>query len=407
MTEKRNRANGEGSIFPYRNGFAAYVWVTTPAGRRTRKYVYGKTREIVHAKWVELTQAAARGPVASRIPKLGAYLTEWLNDVIEPNSAPATTANYSMFVRLYIVPGLGEKRLDKLNVRDVQKWLNGLRLACQCCAQGKDAARDRAKCCAKGECCHQTPSDWTVRTAWTVLRSAVGNAVRDELVSRNVAELARLPMPRPKKSKPWSVEEARKFLESASGGGDSLYAAYVLILVLGLRRGEVLGLRWEDIDLDLAELHVNWQLQRVGGMLLHRETKTTASEAVLPLPPICITALREWQARQRTWQTAAGSAWQGTGFVVTTRLGMPLEPRNFHRDFKKRSAKAGVPAIPVHTTRKTCASLLVALDVHPRVAMQVLRHSQIAVTMNVYSEASSDATRTALQRLGSKLEGDG
>jgi integrase len=82
---------------------------------------------------------------------------------------------------------------------------------------------------------------------------------------------------------------------------------------------------------------------------------------------------------------------------------MPLEPRNFHRAFKNRSARAEVPLIPVHSTRKTCASLLVALDVHPRVAMQILRHSQIAVTMKVYSEASSDATREALRRSGEKL----
>jgi integrase len=403
MTEKRTRANGEGSIFPYRNGYAAYVWVTTPTGRRVRKYVYGKTREIVHTKWVNLTQAAARGPVANRVPTLGAYLAEWLEDVIRPNSAPATTANYAMFVRLYIVPELGTKRLDKLNVRDVQKWLNGLRTACQCCAQGKDAARAKPKCCAKGECCEQTPSDWTVRTAWTVLRSALGNAVRDELVARNVAELARLPMPRPKKRKPWSVEEARTFLESASAGVDSLYTAYVLILVLGLRRGELLGLKWDAVDLDKGELHIGWQLQRVSGKLLHRETKTAASEAVLPLPAICLTALKAWRERQQKWQRDAGAAWQKKGFVFTTRHGMPVEPRNFHREFKKRAAKAGVSIIPVHATRKTCASLLVAMDVHPRVAMQILRHSQIAVTMNVYSEVSSEGTREALRRLGERL----
>ena len=403
MSEKRTRANGEGSIFPYRNGYAAYVWVTTPAGRRQRKYVYGKTREEVHAKWVNLTQAASRGPVATRIPTLGAYLTGWHDEVIRPNSAPTTTANYGMFIRLYITPGLGDKRLDKLNVRDVQTWLNRLRITCQCCAQEKDAARDKPKCCAKGECCQQTPSDWTVRSAWTVLRSALGNAMRDELVSRNVAELARLPLPRPKKVKPWSVEEARTFLESASGGGDSLYAAYVLILVLGLRRGELLGLKWEDVDLDAAELRIGWQLQRVSGKLLRRETKTSASDGVLPLPDICITALRAWRKRQKEWRVKAGSAWQRQGFVFSTRYGMPVEPRNFHRDFKKRAGKAKVPIIPVHATRKTCASLLVALDVHPRVAMQILRHSQIAVTMNVYSEVSSEATREALRRLGESL----
>ncbi|WP_416906344.1 tyrosine-type recombinase/integrase [Micromonospora echinospora] len=92
------------------------------------------------------------------------------------------------------------------------------------------------------------------------------------------------------------------------------------------------------------------------------------------------------------------------GLVFTTRLGNPIEPRNFHRDFKTRCRKAGVREISVHTTRRTCASLLVALDVHPRVTMQILRHSQIAVTMNIYSEATSAATQLALKRLGEQFD---
>jgi integrase len=105
------------------------------------------------------------------------------------------------------------------------------------------------------------------------------------------------------------------------------------------------------------------------------------------------------------WAIEAGPAWQDSGLVVTTRYGLAVEPRNFHRSFKARCRRAAVRAIPVHTTRRTCASLLVALDVHPRVAMQILRHSQIAVTMNIYSEVSSAETRAALKRLGDELEG--
>ena len=140
------------------------------------------------------------------------------------------------------------------------------------------------------------------------------------------------------------------------------------------------------------------------GELLRRETKTASSEAPLPLPTICVAALRQGQDRQRSWRESAGPAWHDSGLVVTTRHGLPVEPRNFHRYFKERCVAAKVPSISVHTTRRTCASLLVALDVHPRVAMQILRHSQIAVTMNVYSEVSSAEARTALKRLGEELD---
>jgi len=322
----RARANGEGSIFPYRNGFAAYVWVTKPDGKRTRKYVYGKTREAVHDKWIKLHQQAKAGSVVTRLPTLAGYLDSWLRDVVEPNLAPATAANYDMFVRLYIAPELGSRRLDKLTVRDVQTWLNQLRSACQCCLQGKDAARPegKRKCCAAGRCCQRAVSERTARDAWTTLRAALNNAVRDELLTRNPATLLRV-------------------------------------------------------------------------------AKTEASEATLPLPAICATALRSRREDQKRHREHAGRAWQDNGLVFTTRLGTPIEPRNFHRQFKTRCRKAGVREISVHTTRRTCATLLVALDVHPRVTMQILRHSQIAVTMNIYAQVASEATETALTRLGEQF----
>ncbi|SEG92173.1 Site-specific recombinase XerD [Thermomonospora echinospora] len=403
-TRGRGRANGEGSVFPYRNGYAAYVWVTTPDGKRTRKWAYGKTREETHDKWLKLHDAARKGPVATKSPTLEAYLQRWLADVVQPELAPATAANYEMFVRLYIVPTLGRKRLDKLTVADVRTWLNKLRETCQCCAQGKDARREEKarRCCAVGKCCKQLASERTCRDAWTTLRAALGNAVREEILPRNAAALLRVSKPRKRRVKPWTVDEARKFLESARKRRDPMYAAYVLILALGLRRGEVLGLRWADVDLDAEEVRVGWQLQRVKGRLLHRETKTEASDAALPLVGICTTALRERQKEQDTAREAAAE-WTDTGFVFTTRTGQPVEPRNFNRSFATACDRAGVRRVPVHVTRKTCASLLVALDIHPRVVMQILRHSQIAVTMDIYSEVSTAATRKALRKLGKQL----
>lgn len=182
-----------------------------------------------------------------------------------------------------------------------------------------------------------------------------------------------------------------------------MYPAYVLVLVLGLRLGEALGLRWEDVDLDQAEMTIGWQLQRVAGKLLHRRTKTDASDATLPFPEIVTSALRARQRARNATREAAGDNWHETGLVFTTASGRPIEPSNFRRSFANACDKASVRKVHVHATRKTCASLLVALDVHPRVAMQILRHSQIAVTMNVYSEVSSEETRKALKRLGEQF----
>ncbi|MFK5647989.1 tyrosine-type recombinase/integrase [Ornithinimicrobium sp. LYQ121] len=400
------RANGEGSIYPYRNGFAAHVWITTPAGRRQRKSVYAKTRAEVHEKWLRLHERARRGPVVPVSPKLRDFLEQWLKETVRPGLSPATASNYEMFTRLYIVPDLGDRSLEKLAVRDVQTWVNALRVRCQCCFQGKDAARAEPQCCARGQCCQEVASEWTVHQAWRVLRGALTQAMREELVFRNVAALVRVPVPRATRSAVWSVDDARRFLESARDAGDAMYAAYVLLLVLGLRRGEALGLAWEDVDLEQGEAYIAWQVQRVDGQLLRRRTKTPSSDAPLPLPDIAVRALERHRAEEDRRRVAAGDMWGDCGLVFTTRLGDPVDPRNFHTAFKTRARKAGVPIVPVHATRRTCASLLVSLDVHPRVAMAVLRHSRIAMTMEVYSQVSSQATREALRQLGGRLGDD-
>ena len=226
----------------------------------------------------------------------------------------------------------------------------------------------------------------------------------EELLTRNVASVVRLPAPRKRKRNSWFVEEARAFLESARQDSDPLYAAYVLVLVLGLRRGEALGLTWQDVNLDTGEIAVTWQLQRSRGQLQHRETKTPGSEATLPLPDICVTALKLRAERQARDRAAADDAWQDTGLVFTTAYGTPYEPRNFARHFALRCTKADVRYIRIHDTRRTCGSLLAALDVHPRVAMQILRHSKIAITMEVYTEVPDARTRDALRRLGDQLD---
>ncbi|MCW2882911.1 MAG: site-specific integrase [Sphaerisporangium sp.] len=205
----------------------------------------------------------------------------------------------------------------------------------------------------------------------------------------------------------WSVDEARRLLEHLRAEDDPLYAAYVLILVLGLRRGEVLGLAWDCIDLVGEELWISRQLTRVRGQLLHRETtKTDDSTASLPLLGLCVSALRHRQRVQDDASNKAGDKWHESDLVFTTRNGTPIEPRNFNRAFDTHCRKAGVPRIRVHDTRHTCASLLAALDVHPRVAMRILRHSQISMTMDVYTQIPSAETRKALDRLNQRLDGE-
>jgi integrase len=298
------RGNSEGSIYRCSHGYGAYAWIDTPDGRRQRKYVYGKTREDVRERWLKLTVAARRGPVPASAPSLAEFLRRWLEETVKPTLAPTTAANYELFVRAYIVPDLGRKRIDRLAVRDVQSWLNDLKTRCQCCAQGKDAKRAKPRCCARGECCQQVASEWTRHQAWTVLHGALSAAVREDLLSRNVASMVRVPTPRARRVLVWTADQSRAFLDNAKRDDDPYYAAYVLMLVLGLRRGEVLGLSWEDVDLAREQAWIGWQVQRVKGSLVRRPTKTEASDAYLPLPGMCVRAL-EGRREEQEWHRAA------------------------------------------------------------------------------------------------------
>ncbi len=400
------RHNGEGSIYPVKDGYRGYAWCTNPGGTRYRKYVKGKTYEATQRAWLKLRDEASRGPVSSDVSKLSDFLSYWLREIVQPNLAPKTYQTYELFVRLHIVPHLGHKRLDQLQVKDIRQWLNKLGGICQCCAQGKDAARPESKrrCCAIGNCCQEILAPRSRKDARDTLRAALTCAIEEEIITRNPVAVIRLPAPRKYKRRVWTVDEARRFLESARRDEDALYPAYVLILVLGLRKGEVLGLTWDRIDLETAELYVGEQLQRVTGKLIRRQVKTESSEAPLPLPDLCITALKLRSERQSADRMRAGDAWIDTGLVFTSRHGTPVEPSNFDRSFDRRIVKADVPKITRHSTRKTCGSLLAALDVHPRVAMQILRHSKIAITMEIYTEVPSTITREALRKLGQWLD---
>jgi integrase len=417
MSGARTRANGEGSIYPYRNGYAAYVWVITPTGQKRRKYVYGKTRAEVYGKWVQLKAKAAKIPIPTSTPTVAEYLAYWLAEVIAPNREDNTHSHYELMSRLHVIPGVGKRRVDKLTVRETQTWLNKLPGICQCCAQGKDSERRKPKCCAIGECCEDYPSRRVIEAARGTLRAALNHAMREELVSRNVAELVTLPRARKKlrRRSSWTVDEACRFLESSRNNGDPLYPLWVLLVVLGMRKGEALGLlrpdddTWPPADQARAEIDLEWQLQRVGGRpLTHKHRlKTDGSTDTLPLPPIAVTAVEiairnQDRARTADWPDACICGEKHI-VLLTTRNGRPIEPRNINRAFEIRCKRAGVRRIRIQDVRRTCGSLLAALDVHPRVAMAILRHSRMGITMEIYTQVPDEVTRAALKRLSDRL----
>jgi integrase len=225
--------------------------------------------------------------------------------------------------------------------------------------------------------------------------------MREDLVARNVAKLVVVPGGSQGEVVPLSVEEARALLLAAEG--TRLYALWAVALAVGLRRGEALGLRWKDVDLDRGELRVSQTLQRVDGRLQFVPPKSERSRRRVPLPPVTMAALKRYHLQAANEAANRARSVGPDDLVFTSSTGTPLEPRNANRVFTDLLKTAGLRPTRFHDLRHTCASLLLAQGVSPRVVMETLGHSAIAVTMNTYGHVMPLAQREAADRMNELL----
>lgn len=367
------RANRDGSIYRRKDGrWVASIHVQTSTQTWERRYLYGKTRGEVEAKLAQLREKIESDtPIPPTNLTLGAYLTEWVDEVAARRVRRSTLYNYRLYIEQHLVPGLGTKRLDKLTARDVRLFLDHLR-------DGGIGAR-------------------TVQYTHATLRAALEDALRDELIARNVARLVRVTRPHVRERQPLTVAQAKALLKSAEQ--DRLYALFVVLLVLGMRRSEALGLRWEDVDLEGRALKVRYTLHRQGKSLVLLPPKTPRSRRTIPLPRFVADALAAHRRLHDEQKAASKRDWHDTDFVFTTTIGTPIDPRNCSRMFSTQCRRAGVPVVTLHALRHTCVSLLLSMGAPPRVVMEIVGHSALEMTMNVYGHVDLDSRRDALDRL--------
>lgn len=348
----------------------------TATGGRSRKRVYGRTRAEVFEKLAELQRLSRRGlPAISSGVTVGSFLHEWLTTVAKNSVRPSTYRSYEMYVRSHLVPALGAKRLTRLSPTDVRMLVRAKE------DEGLSAA--------------------TVKQIHAILRAALQHAMREDLVARNVAKLVVVASARPPEVVPLTIEEARSLLRAAEGS--RLYALWSVALVIGLRRGEALGLRWCDVDLERGELRVTQTLQRLDGRLMFVPPKSERSRRRVPLPAVALRALQDHRVQAVREASLRQETVEPDELVFTSTTGTPLEPRNVNRVFSELVRSAGLRHVRLHDLRHTCASLLLAQGVSPRVVMDTLGHSAIAVTMNTYGHVMPLMQRDAADRMNELL----
>jgi integrase len=312
------------------------------------------------------------------------FLERWLEESIRPKVRPWTYRGYEVHVRVHIVPELGMERLVKLTPQQVQRWMNR-RLAAGLAPK-------------------------TVHYMRGTLRGALNQAVKWGMVTRNVAALVDPPgRSTSDEVVPMDLAEVRRFLDAIRG--DRLEALYLVALALGLRQAELLGLTWDDVDLDAGLIRVRRSLQRVAGEYRLMDVKTRLSRRDVVMPPTVAARMQEHRARQAAELLAApwwGNEW---GLVFTTDRGRPMHGSVVTHVFQRKLDAAGLRRLRFHDLRHSCDTLLQALGVPPRVVMDILGHTALSMTMERYAKALPATRRDAADRMelliSGRLDGSG
>jgi integrase len=324
-----------------------------------------QAKGIIFADPGQLTVADYRdGGITYDAGKLavGEYLNRWLSDSVRDTVRQRTYERYEQLVRVHIVPALGRLKLKNVTPAHVR----GL-----CRSKLEDGLAPR-----------------TVQYIHRTLSKALEQAVNDGLIPRNAASSVKPPQPHGEEIRPLDPGQVRSFLASVSG--DRLEALYVVAITAGLRQGELLGLRWEDVDLDAGTLQVRRTLSEARSGRIFEAPKSGKGRSIR-LTSKATEALRGHRKRQLEEKLRLGSLWQENGLVFPSQVGTPLGGRNLIRHFKRMLERSGLArTFRFHDFRHTCATLLLKQGVHVKFVQELLGHGDVSLTLNVYSHVLPD-----------------
>lgn len=399
MTKKR--ANGEGSIYKRKsdNRWTGKLQIGFKSdGSPKYKVIYGNSQGEVKDKIDELKGNVKNNTFvdANKIT-FGQWLDNWLNVTIKATVKDTTWLIYENLIRKHINPELGGVRLQLLKTRDIQKLYNEKMKGGRC--DGKPGGL----------------SPKTIKHMHQVIRGALDQAVKEGYIANNVADAAKTPRLVNKEMKTFNIEQVREFLEFTKNNKryNRYYAAYFLEIYTGLRRGEILGLRYKDIDFEMKTITVVQQLVKVGSKNYLRELKTESSQnRVIAVPDEVIKVLKEHQKNKAEEYKLLGyndievKQEMKEGLVFTNELGDIIQPRNFVRNFKGALKAAGLPDLRFHDMRHTFVVLSLQQGVDIKTIQSDLGHKEISTTLDRYGHVNDEMKRDAAEKRGGLVKLD-
>jgi integrase len=376
------RSNGEGTIFKRKDGrFSAQIYVTLANGAKKRVSITKKSKDAVKIKLREVQEQENRNlPYSDKDWTVAEYFDYWMKDVQTNRIRETTLDTYERIIARYLKPLLGNHKLQYLNVSHVRIALS---------------AMQKAGC-----------GGAVLQKFHQILSAGLNCAMSDEIIFRNVARLAGKPKYVPNETIIWNLGQVTQFIRVAKDHPQ--FIAFLFFFSYGMRRGEVLGIRYCDIDFDNNLVYVRQQIGRIRGEIKARDLKTANSRRTLPLTPLIRAAILHHAKMNNVDMPPFDPYFKLStkGTILRSRSDTPLEPKNLERCFFLLTEKAGLPRITIHAMRHIAATALKDLEgvhVSIRDVQLILGHADPSTTMRIYQHGTPEVQRTALTAVGTHL----
>ncbi len=396
----KKRANGEGTIRQRQDG----RWEGLYTINYKRKSVYGKTQDEVRKKLNKVLNDIDNGIyIENTNITFGAWLDEWLEVYAKPSVKLSTYGSYEGYIRNHIKPEIGKVKLSVLRADMLQKFINQ-KLINGRCDKVKDVETKKLVTRKGGL------SEKTIKNMYNMIHSALKQAYKNGLVNQNVSELITLPKQKRNEMCVLTVDE-QQALQTAVHG-ERLGIGILLSLFTGIRLGELLGLKFEDIDLDAKTITIRRTLNRLKVFdnpdkktdIVIGEPKTNKAKRVIPLQDFLIPLLKAHKAEIIKERFKASNLYKNDGFVICNEFGGYIEPRTYQDFFKRMLKKAEIKNTNFHTLRHTFATRALENGFDVKVLADILGHADASTTLNKYAHALPDHKKTSMEKLSCLYE---